>query len=105
MQIIFEGQILPVEPVLLIADFPHRFADHGLDFFLGAGGPVAVGIDHALAADLACQHHPVRRGQRFASHPRFRILGQEQIDNGIGYLVGDLVGMALGDRFGGEDKF
>jgi len=34
VQVVFKDQILPVEAVLLIADFLDRFADRGLDFFL-----------------------------------------------------------------------
>ena len=105
VQVIFEGQILPVKAVLLITDFPDGFPDSGLDFFLRSGCPVAVRINHALAADFASQNHPVGRGQGFASNPGFRILGKEQIYNGVRNLIRNFVWMAFRDRFGGENKF
>ncbi len=111
VQVVFEGQRLPVEPVLLIADFAHRAAHRFLDFFLRAGGPAPVfgpvgivGVVHRSAADLAREDHPLGRRHGFAGHAGFGILGQHQIDDRIRNLVGHLVGMALGDALGGEEK-
>ena len=41
----------------------------------------------------------LRGGQRLARDARFGILRQEQVDDRIGNLVADLVGMAFGHRF------
>ena len=68
-----EFELLPVEPVLLIADFAHRVANGRLDFFLRAGGPFTV-LEHALAADLSGQHHKLSGGQGFAGDPRLWVL-------------------------------
>ena len=101
VQAIDELEILPVETVLLVADFPDRLAHHTLDLVLGAGGPFTVLVD-TLAADFACQHHQLGGGQRFAGDARFRVLRQEQVDNGIGNLVRNLVRVAFGNAFGRE---
>ena len=102
MQIIFKAQGFPVETVLLIADALHRFAHGAFNFFLRAGRPCAIFID-ALAPDFAGQNHKLRRRERFAGDARFGVLGQEQVDDGVRNLVGDLVGMAFRYGFGREE--
>ena len=111
MQMVLEGQRLPVEAVLFIADFAHRTA-HGLfDFFLcarrpaGVFGPVEVlRIIHRRAANLAREDDALRRGHGFAGNPRLGILGQHQIDDGIGDLVGNLVRMAFRNALGSKEE-
>ena len=98
-----EGEAFPMEARLLIADFAHGVAHRGLDLGERAVGPLAVLI-HALAADFAGQHDEVGGGQRLARDARIGVLAEEQIDDGVADLVGDLVGMAFRDRFGGEQK-
>ena len=58
---------------------------------------IAQGVD-------AGENHPVGGRHRLASDARFRILGQEKIDDRVGNLVGDLVGMAFRNGFGGEEE-
>jgi hypothetical protein len=93
---------LPVEAFLFIADVPHRLADNRLDLPLGLRGEMATGILDTGAADLAREHDALGRGKGFAGDARFRILGQEQIYDGVGNLIADLVGMTFGHRFGRE---
>jgi hypothetical protein len=92
-----------VEAVLLIADALDRIADGLLDLFLDARRPIAGLVHDALAADLAGQDHELGGGQRLAGDARFGVLRQEQIDDRVGNLVGDLVGMAFRNRFGREE--
>jgi hypothetical protein len=42
---------------------------------------------------------------RLARYTRTGILGQDGIEDGIGNLVADFVGMPLGDRFGRKKNF
>ena len=102
VEMVLEVQVLPVEAALLIADMLDRRAHRGLDFLERAGRPVACGIDHARAPHLARQHDEVGGGQRLARDARFGVLGEEQIDDRVRNLVGDLIGMPLRDRFAGE---
>ena len=109
VQMVLEGQRLPVEAVLLIADFAHRAAHRFLDFFLRAGGPAGVfrpvgivGVVHRGATDLAREDNTLRGRHGLASHACFGVLGQHQIDDRIRNLVGNLVGMAFRNAFGSE---
>ena len=104
VQIILEPELLPVKAALLVADVAHGLANRRLDLGLDAGRPLAGGIHDVLAADFARQHDELRRGQRLAGDPRLRVLRQEQVDDGVADLIGNLVGMALGHGFGGEEE-
>ena len=92
--------VFPVEPVLLVADVLDRHAG-------GVGDPV---LRHrAGAARFASDHHAVRRAQRFARRadvPRVEAslgaFAEKQVHNFIRDPVADLVGMALGNGFRGE---
>ena len=91
---------LPVEAFLLIADFPHGGPGDLLDM---AGVDLAVGIDQRRrAADLAGDDDPVGRRQGLAGHPCLRVGAQKPVDDGVGNPVANLVRMAFGDRFAGE---
>ena len=61
-----------------------------------------VKVDEGVGGDLAQQHHEAGLGGHFAGHPAHRILFETGIQDGIGDLVTQLVGMAFGDRLGGE---
>ena len=102
VQAVDEFELLPVEAVLRIADLAHGLAHRRFDLFLRAGRPFAV-LEHALAADLTSENHQLGGGQRFAGDPGFGVLGQEQVNDGVGNLIRNLVGMAFGDRFGGKE--
>ncbi len=101
VQAVDELELLPMEAVLLIPDFLDRPAHSSLDLFLRARRPLPV-FEHALAADFTSQNDQLRGCQRFTGNARFRVLGQEQIDNRIRNLIRDLVGMAFGNAFGRE---
>ena len=108
VQMVLEAGRLPVEAFLLIADALDGVADDLLDLVAGAGRPAVRVLELLLvvdraAADFAADDDPLRGDQRFAGDARLRVLGQEQVDDGVANLVGDLVGMAFGNRFGGEE--
>jgi hypothetical protein len=81
-----------VEPVRLavVADAAHRAA-HDLG-----------DVDVRLGRDLAGHDHQAGGEQGLARHPPVGILGEDGVEDGVGYLVRHLVGMTLGDRLGGE---
>ncbi len=59
-------------------------------------------VDPGAGGDLAGDDRHAGLHQGFAGHARARILGQDGIQHGVGNLVGDLVRMPFGDRFGGK---
>ncbi len=92
VQVAVHLHVGPVKAFLLVADILHAFAR---DLFDPAD-------DRARTADLAPDHHPVGGGKGLAGHPRLRVFGQKRIEDRIGNPVADLVGVPLGNRFGGE---
>ena len=60
-------------------------------------------VDVGLGGDLAGDDRHARGDQGLAGHPARRIPRQDGVEHRVGDLVGHLVGMAFGDRFGGED--
>ena len=94
-------------------------------FVDGRNNPAGIGIEHVfgfgitnatnriagdhLSVHIACcfdftgQDGQARCDQGFASNFGAGILGQEGIQEGVRYLVGDFVGMAFGNGFGGEE--
>ena len=56
----------------------------------------------ALRRDLAGDHHEARLDQRLARDAAVGILGEHRVQDGVGDLVADLVGMAFVDRFRSE---
>ena len=77
----------PVKTSLLIANPFHGIACSSFYGFERTGFPIALGIDHALTANLSGQYDAVGRGQRFAGDAGFRVAGKKQINNRIGDLV------------------
>ena len=94
-------------------------------FVDGRNNPAGIGIEHVfgfgitnatnriagdqLSVHIACcfdftgQDGQARCDQGFAGNFGAGILGQEGIQEGVRYLVGDFVGMAFGNGFGGEE--
>ena len=92
--------VLPVEPVLLVADVLDGVAGGLLDRVEGNGG----------AAHLARDDHAVGGGERLAGdadlvgiEPGLGALAEEQVDHLVRNPVADLVRMSLGNRFAGEE--
>ena len=83
----------------------------GVEPELGAGVPhLADGAPHdvreigrPVAGDLAGDDHQPRRQQRLAGDAAGRVLGQHRVHDGVRHLIGDLVRVALGDRFRREE--
>ena len=61
-------------------------------------------VDVRVGRDLAGQHHEAGVRQRLGSDARAWILLEDRIENGVGNLVGHLVGVAFRDGFGSEEK-
>ena len=82
-----------VEAVLgpVVADLTDRAAHQPRD--------VHVGRRRHLTRD----DHQAGGDQRLAGDPPTRVVGEHRIENGVGDLVGNLVGMPLGNRFGREE--
>ncbi len=74
-----------------VADLFDRSPGHGVEIHGGVG------------RDLAGEHQAVALGEDLAGDPAPRILFEAGIEDRVGDVVADLVGMALGDRLGGED--
>ena len=49
--------------------------------------------------------HKARAGSHLTGHTAVRVLFQQRVQNGVGDLVADLIGMPLGDGFGGKKVF
>ena len=73
----------------------------GADDLAGGAGDVNV----AARGDLAHDVDKAGGAGRLARYTRTGILGQDGIEDGIGNLVADFVGMPLGDRFGRKKNF
>src|ERR1019366_3825565 len=54
--------------------------------------------------DLAGNHDEAGAGERLAGNPAEWVLGQAGVQNRVGYLVGNLVGVTLGHRFTSKQK-
>ena len=89
---------------------------HGAAVGIEAAGPgaaVADPFDHAPhervevhpggGGDFAGDQAEAGVHNGFAGHPGGGILSKQGIEHRVAHLVADLVGMALGDRFRGED--
>ncbi len=84
---------LPVEAHVrgVVADFPDGLADDVRHIDPGGGG------------DFAGDHGHAGGDQGFAGHPGLFVLADDGVEDGVGNLIRHLVGMAFGDRFGGEE--
>ena len=82
---------LPMETLLGVADVLDRLAGRGLDNLRSDGG---------RPSGLTGQHDGIGGRKSLARDPAERVGGQEQVYNGIGNPIADLVGMALGNAFG-----
>jgi hypothetical protein len=82
-----------MEPILLITNVADRHASE-------MGQQL---VRHRLgSSSLAGEYHAVCRDQSLARHTGVRIGGEERVQYRIAQAIGDLVGMTLGDRLGGE---
>ena len=59
-------------------------------------------IDPRFGGDLAGDDRDTGLDQRFAGDARALVLREHGVEHRVGNLVGDLVRMAFGDGFGGE---
>ena len=75
---------------LVVANAPDNVAGNGL------------GIHVRRRFHLACQQHEVGGNQGFAGYFGVGVLAQVFVENGVGNLVGNFIGMAFRNRFGSE---
>ena len=61
-------------------------------------------IDIGLRAHLAGNDHEARRAEGFAGDLRVGIVAEEFVENGVGNLIRDLIGVSLGHRFRCKQK-
>ena len=87
-----DGAGVSVKAVLCagVADIGDDLADDLLEIDVAAGG------------DLAHDVHQTRGSTGLASHAGVGVVGQDLVQNGIGDLVADLVGMSFGDGLGSK---
>ena len=75
-----------------VTDFANPLADEPRD------------VDVRLGRDLSRDHDESGRDQRLAGDAPVGVVREDGVEHGIRDLVGHLVGMALGDRLGGEGE-
>ncbi len=75
-----------------IADLPDCLADDVGDLDIGLGG------------DLAGDERDAGGQDRFARDPAALVLHHDRVQDAVGNLIRDLVGMTFGDRFRGEQE-
>ena len=61
-------------------------------------------IDIGLRAHLAGDDHETRRAEGFAGDLRIGVVAKEFVENGVGNLIRDLIGVSLGHRFRCKQK-
>ena len=57
----------------------------------------------AVGRDFAHDHHQTRGGAALAGHAGGGILAQHFIQDGVGNLIANLIGMSFGNAFGGKE--
>jgi len=77
---------------VVVADRGDDAADQALKVNVGLGG------------DFAGDDHEAGSGQRFSCYATVRVLFETGVQDGIGDLVGNFVGMTFRDRFRGKQK-
>ena len=89
-----DGAGIRVEAVkcVIVADRGHHAAHQGLE------------VDVCLGRDLAGNDHQAGGGKGFARHTAEGILREAGIEDRVGNLVGDLIGMPFGHRLGRKKK-
>jgi hypothetical protein len=61
-------------------------------------------VDVRVGRDLAGEHHQAGVAQRFGGDARARIVPEDRVEDGVRHLVGHLVRVAFGNRFGSEEE-
>src|SRR5580700_9276459 len=80
------------EEGVVVADGGDGPADQSLEIYVGFGG------------DFAGDYYQAGGGQSFAGDAAAGIVGEASVEDGVGNLVGDLIGMAFGHRFSGKSR-
>ena len=85
------GRRIEADERVIVADVRDRLADE------------ARNVDVRRGRDLAPDVDLARDDERLAGHAAQRIVLENRVEHGIRNLVGDLIGMPLGDGFGGKE--
>ena len=75
----------------VIANVPDHLPGDFVNVHIAAGGDLAHDVDQA------------RAGRGLTGHPALGVLGQDGVQDGVGNLVADFVGMPLGNGLRGEE--
>ena len=97
---------LPVERAYVVERVPAEALDGTVvaDVLHHATGDfLCVDRIEPLAGDLAHVDDEAGAAHRLAGDVRARVLREAGVQNRVGYLVGDFVGVAFRDRLGGEN--
>ncbi len=104
------GVAVEAELGAIVPDAAHDLARDVLNVDVGLGADLA-GDDDGAGGDegLACAADVLELGRLAAGRDialglKLGLLGQDGVEHGVGDLVRDLVGMALGDRLRGKDE-
>ena len=81
------GLVVKAVAGAVVADVFHGLPDDALHIHLGVGG------------HFAHHHHHAGGGAGLTGHVGAGVLGQDRVQNAVGHLVAQLVGMAFGDAF------
>ena len=71
---------------------------------LDGGAHNGLVVNDGVGGDLTEHHHETSAGARLACNAGLGVLGEARIDDGVGDLVGQLVGVTLVDGLRGEEE-
>ena len=113
VEVVVRGVVYALGDVIALLVIGHQ---HGAAFVVNAVLSVVVAnaldgvtrhldvIDMRVGGDLTGQHHQTGVAQGLGRHPGFGVLFEDCVQNSIRHLVGHLVGVALRDGLGSEEK-
>ncbi len=93
MNVDADVSVAPMKAALFVSDFSNASARDVLEHLVR---------DRVGTPGFAREHNPVCRHQSFDGDPRFRIVGQVSIDDGVRYPITDLVWMSFRHGLTGE---
>ena len=79
--------------IVIVSDLTNGLANDLLEVYGSCGG------------DLTHEHNDACSGGSLASNARHGVLLEKSVENCVGYLVADLIGMSLGYGLGSEKMF
>src|SRR5690554_5437092 len=86
----FKRLIVESGPWMDVSDIPNHFPDQCID------------IELRMGSDLSPDHNSISGHECLTGYPCRRILSEAGVENGIGYLITDLIRMSFTHRFTGK---